>query len=172
MMTIHIDVEIFAVFSSYGYEKRLLMQIDSDVLFKHCGFSNFTNAFNHLNFRFEKEETETMNRFHLQKTWFLWRLGHFCAGENFRMPVPDQQDFHTMLLELSPFIQELFTKKWGKREYHTFCRDSCSVTMVLDGHQKATRRVCSGGSRNVERKNIEKEKCRKERREKCRKHIY
>ncbi|CAF1599920.1 unnamed protein product [Rotaria magnacalcarata] len=143
MLTIHPDDEIFVIFSYYGYEKRLLMQIDSDILFKHTGFSNFTNAFNHLNFKFDKEETNIMNRFHLQKTWFLWRLGHFCANENFRMPVPDQQDFHTTLLDLLPFIQELFTKKWGKRDYHAFCRGSCSATIVLDGHQKATRRVCS-----------------------------
>ncbi|CAM4946962.1 unnamed protein product [Rotaria socialis] len=143
MLTIHPDDEIFFIFSYYGYEKRLLMQNDSDILFKHTGFSSFTNAFNHLNFKFDKEETNIMNRFHLQKTWFLWRLGHFCANENFRMPVPDQQGFHTTLLDLLPFIQELFTKKWGKIDYHAFCRGSCSATIVLDGHQKATRRVCS-----------------------------
>ncbi|CAF4630510.1 unnamed protein product [Rotaria socialis] len=123
MLTIHPDDEIFFIFSYYGYEKRLLMQNDSDILFKHTGFSSFTNAFNHLNFKFDKEETNIMNRFHLQKTWFLWRLGHFCANENFRMPVPDQQGFHTTLLDLLPFIQELFTKKWGKIDYHAFCRD-------------------------------------------------
>ncbi|CAF4493257.1 unnamed protein product [Rotaria sp. Silwood2] len=59
------------------------------------------------------------------------------------MPVPDQQDFHTMLLDLLPFLKELFTKKWGKRDHHVFCTGPCSATIVLDGHQKATRRVCS-----------------------------
>ena len=57
------------------------------------------------------------------------------------MPVPVQQDFHTMLLELSPFIKQLFTKKWGKKDYHAYCKGNCSATLVLDGHQKATRRV-------------------------------
>ena len=143
MLTIHSDDEIFIVFSNYGYEKRFLIQIDSDILFKHCGFSNCANAFNYLNSKFEKKESESVNRFHLQKTWFLWRLGHFCEGEKFRMPVPDQQDFHTMLLEILPFIKQLFARKWGRREYHTFCKRPCSATIVLDGHQKATRRICA-----------------------------
>jgi hypothetical protein len=143
MLTMHPDDDIFIVFSNYGYEKRLLIQIDSDILFKHCGFSNCANAFNYLNSKFEKKEDENMNRFHLQKTWFLWRLGHLCESENFRMPVPDQQDFHTTLLDLLPFIKQLFTKKWGKRDYHRFCKQPCSATIVLDGHQKATRRVCA-----------------------------
>ncbi|CAF3632641.1 unnamed protein product [Rotaria socialis] len=143
MLTIHPDDEVFIVFSNYGYEKRLLMQIDSDILFKHCGFSKCTNAFNHLNYKFEKKEEELMDRFHLQKTWFLWRLGNFCITENFRIPVPDQQDFQTMLLELLPFVKQLFTEKWGKRDYHAFCEGNCGATIVLDGHQKATRRVCA-----------------------------
>lgn len=85
-----------------------------------------------------------MNRFHLEKTWFLWRLGNFCQPEGFRMPVPDQQDFHDMLLDMLPFVKQLFTKKWGKRNYHMFCeKKKCSTTLVLDGHQKATRRVCA-----------------------------
>ena len=54
-----------------------------------------------------------MNRFHLQKTWFLWRLGNFCQPEGFRMPAPDQQDFHNMLLYLLHFVNQLFTKKMG-----------------------------------------------------------
>ena len=33
MLTIHPDDEIFIVFSNYGYEKRLLIQVDSDILF-------------------------------------------------------------------------------------------------------------------------------------------
>ena len=111
--------------------------------FKHSGFSNCANAFNYLNSKFERKEGETMNRFHLQKTWFLWRLGHFCETENFRMPVPDQQDFHAMLLEILPDIKQLFTRKWGRREHHIYCKGPCSATIVLDGHQKATRRVCS-----------------------------
>ena len=54
MLTIHPDDEVFSVFSNYGYEKRLLIQIDSDILFKHCGFSNCANAFNYVNSKFEK----------------------------------------------------------------------------------------------------------------------
>jgi hypothetical protein len=142
MLTMHSDDDIFVVFSSYGYERRLLLQLDSDILFKHCGFSNFANAFNHTRSEMHQKDTFLMNRFHLQKTWFLWRLGNFCERENFRMPVPDQRDFHSMLLDLSPFIKELFTRKWGRKDYHKFCKDNCSVTLVLDGHQKATRRVC------------------------------
>jgi len=67
MLTIHPDDEIFIVFSNYGYEKRFLIQIDSDILFKHCGFSNCTNAFNYLNSKFEKKEGEAINCFHLEK---------------------------------------------------------------------------------------------------------
>ncbi|CAM4821149.1 unnamed protein product [Rotaria magnacalcarata] len=126
MLTIHPDDEVFIVFSNYGYEKRLLMQIDSDILFKHCGFSNYANAFNHLNYKFEKKDEELMDHFHLQKTWFIWRL-----------------DFQTMLLELLPFVKRLFTEKWGKRDYYAICEGNCSSTIVLDGHQKATRRVCA-----------------------------
>ena len=48
MLTIHSDDEIFIVFSNYEYEKRFLIQIDSDILLKHCGFSNCANAFNYL----------------------------------------------------------------------------------------------------------------------------
>ncbi|CAM4800506.1 unnamed protein product [Rotaria magnacalcarata] len=143
MLTIHPDDEVFIVFSNYGYEKRLLMQIDSDILFKHCGFSNYANAFNHLNYKFEKKDEELMDRFHLQKTWFIWRLGNFCIRENFRILVPDQQDFQTMLLELLPFVKRWFTENWGKRDYHAFCEGNYSSTIVLDGHQKATRRVCA-----------------------------
>ncbi|CAF1467082.1 unnamed protein product [Adineta ricciae] len=143
MLTIRPDDEIFIVFSNYGYEKRFLIQIDSDILFKHSGFSNCANAFNYLNSKFEKKEGETVNRFHLQKTWFLWRLGQFCQGENYRMPVPDQQDFQEMLLEILPTIKQLFTRKWGKKNYHIYCKGPCSATLVLDGHQKATRRVCA-----------------------------
>ena len=143
MLTIHPDDEVFSVFSNYGYEKRLLIQIDSDILFKHCVFSGCANAFNYVNSKFEKKTEETIDRFHLQKTWFLWRLGNFCESQGFRMPVPVQQDSHTMLLELSPFIKQLFTKKWGKKDYHAYCKGNCSATLVIDGHQKATRRVCA-----------------------------
>jgi len=59
------------------------------------------------------------------------------------MSVPDQQDFHTTLLDVLPFIKDLFTQKWGERDYHKFCKGPCSATLVLDGHQKATRRVCA-----------------------------
>ena len=143
MLTIHQDDEIFNVFSHHGYEKRLLLQVDSDILFKHSGFSNFATSFNYLNSKFEQREGTRMSRFHLEKTWFLWRLGHFCENENFRIPVPDQQDFHSMLLDSLSFVKQLFTTKWGRRDYHAFCKGPCSATLVLDGHQKATRRVCA-----------------------------
>ncbi|CAF1465582.1 unnamed protein product [Adineta ricciae] len=42
-----------------------------------------------------------------------------------------------------PCISQLFTRKWGRKEHHSFCKSPCSATIVLDGHQKATRRVCA-----------------------------
>ncbi|CAF1560384.1 unnamed protein product [Rotaria magnacalcarata] len=48
-----------------------------------------------------------------------------------------------MLLELLPFVKRLFTEKWGKRNYYAICEGNCSSTIVLDGHQKATKRVCA-----------------------------
>ncbi len=65
-----------------------------------------------------------------------YRLVIFCEGENFRMSVSDQQDFHTMLLELLPSIKGLFMKKWGKSDYHAFCKENCTTTIILDGYQK------------------------------------
>ncbi|CAF1000714.1 unnamed protein product [Didymodactylos carnosus] len=48
-----------------------------------------------------------------------------------------------MLLRIRNRCLQLFTEQWGSIEHERYCTQECSPLLVLDGHQKATRRVRS-----------------------------
>jgi hypothetical protein len=88
-------------------------------------------------------DTRPMDRFHIEKTWFIWSLGHFFRELNIHIQVPTGTDFQYMLLQIQPDVKRIFAQKWGRKTHEKYCGSNCSATVVLDGHQKATRRVCA-----------------------------
>ncbi|CAF1413648.1 unnamed protein product [Adineta ricciae] len=141
---LHIEenAEVVVLFSNVGYEKNILHQLDADILFKHSGFSNFVNAYNFMCQKNGCRDTRLMDRFHIEKTWFIWSLGHFFREVNIYIRVPTGTDFQSALLQIQPDLKKLFAQKWARKNHETYCGPNCCATVVLDGHQKATRRVC------------------------------
>ena len=143
------DAEVVVLFSNIGYEKNILHQLDADILFKHCGFSNFANAYNFMCRRNGVKNQRPMDRVHIEKTWFFWSLGHFFRELNIHIQLPSETDFQSTLLKIQSDVKRVFTQKWGPKTHETYCGSNCSATIVLDGHQKATRRVCAVKNLNI-----------------------
>ncbi|CAF0966296.1 unnamed protein product [Didymodactylos carnosus] len=137
------DNDVVLWFANVGYDKRLMHQLDSDILHKHSGFSNFASAYNYFCETTNIVNRKPMDRVHLEKTWFFWRLTHYFEGEHINLATPASFEFHAALMNLREVCRTVFIKRWNRQNHSQYCIKDCSQLLVLDGHQKATRRVCS-----------------------------
>ncbi|CAF1152305.1 unnamed protein product [Didymodactylos carnosus] len=137
------DNDVVLWFANVGYHKRLMRQLDSDILHKHSGFSNFANADNYFCEKTNIINRKPMDRIHLEKTWLFWRLTHYFDRENINLATPASFEFHYTLMNLREVCRTVFVRRWSSKSHSRYCTKDCSQLLVLDGHQKATRRVCS-----------------------------
>ncbi|CAF1120798.1 unnamed protein product [Didymodactylos carnosus] len=136
------DTTIICLFSNIAYDVKLLHRLDNDILFKYCGFSNYTNAYNMYCEAAGIVNHKLMDRFHVERTWFLWRLCRFF-GKDVKTKVPVEKDFDKEILSLQRDCLDLFIRRWSSKRHQSYCNEDCCKLLVLDGHQKATRRVCA-----------------------------
>ena len=119
--------------------------ISSDILFKHCGFHNFCQSYNHLfKIPYVKNNVSILSRRRIAETWFLYRLCKFSLEKfggfkNKRFIY----DLDKALLEIRPTLLEHFVKKWNDPVNHkSKCIENCSKLFVIDGLHKINHSVC------------------------------
>ncbi|CAF0966336.1 unnamed protein product [Didymodactylos carnosus] len=139
---INSDSTFICFFSNIAYDVKLLYHLDNDILFKYCGFSNYTNAYNMYCEAAGIVNHKLMDRFHVEITWFLWRLCKFF-GMDVKIKVPFEKDFDKEVLSLQKDCLDHFIRRWSSKRHQSYCNEDCCKLLVLDGHQKATRRVCA-----------------------------
>ena len=125
------------------YEIQLLENLSSDILFKHCGFHNFCQSYNHFfKIAYIENSRSLLNRKRLTETWILYRYSKFCLEKwaSFKRFI---FDLDKALLEIRPYLLDYFVKKWNNPMNHkAICKENCSKLLVIDGLHKVNHRVC------------------------------
>ncbi|UJR12515.1 hypothetical protein I4U23_016690 [Adineta vaga] len=158
--------EIIYLGGDFAYEKNLITEFTSDLLFNHATFYGFANAYNYRNNLKKQDNTSNLRQLqdkHFQGVWIQYQLAcmlfmtstnrNFECLTNFSS-MPDLRD--RFLREQNNLINPLFMILWTHHkqiatEEHIYKydhklknkTDKCSTCLVADGHEKPSRLVCA-----------------------------